>query len=303
MDQTNASETAHANSSTILLVFFVSFLWGSNFVAMKVALDTFDPFTLSALRNGIGALFLLGYSLIRGFPPPRTKKEWVGIFWISLHLTTVSSICFTFGLQYVSASLASVLVNTMPFFMVILARTFLSETPSKAGVVGLLFGFGGAVLIASPTGDSNAINPIGLVSILLAAATWASGSILVKKTGLVGPNAPFFVAVQLAMSFFCLSAISLWQEGLTSIELTAPGIASILYGSIPGLAIPFLMWSEILRRGSAIKASAAAYLVPLFGIACGFLFLGDRLALQEIAGGLLVLTGVAIVNVPSKSRL
>jgi drug/metabolite transporter (DMT)-like permease len=269
---------------------------------MKVALDTFDPFTLSALRNGIAALVLLVYSLICGFPPPKTKKEWVGIFWISFHLTTVSSICFTFGLQYVSASLASVLVNTMPFFMVLFARAFLSESPTKGGIFGLLFGFGGAILIASPTGYSSAINPIGLVSILLAAATWASGSVLIKKTGLVGPHAPFCVAVQLTMSFVCLSGISLWQEGLTSIDLTTLGVASLLYGSIPGLAIPFLMWSEILRRGSAIKASATAYLVPLFAIACGFFFLGDRLTLQEMIGGLLIISGVGIVNAPSKTR-
>ena len=303
MNQTKASDMASAKFPTLALVFIVSFLWGSNFVAMKVALDTFDPFTLSALRNGIAALVLVLYSLTFGFPPPKTKREWIAIFWISFHLTTVSSICFTFGLQYVSASLASVLVNTMPFFMVIFARAFLAESPTSGGLIGLLLGFGGAALIASPTtADSSTISPIGLISILLAAATWASGSVLVKKSGLLGPNAPFFVAVQLAMSFVCLSLVSVWHEGLGSAEVTGLGIASLLYGSIPGLAIPFLMWSEILRRGSTLKASATAYLVPLFAIACGFIFLGDRLTPIEIAGGLLVLSGVGIVNNPFKKR-
>ncbi len=282
---------------TLLLILIVSFLWGSNFVGMKLALGEFQPFTLSALRNGVGCLVLASYALWKGYSLPKRKEEWIGLFWISLHLTSVSSACFTFGLQHISASLASVLVNTMPFFMVIFARIFLDERPTAAGLVGLAFGFAGAALIASPAGEGGG-PVVGIVFVLLAAATWASGSIIVKRTGLSGPNAPFYVAAQLAMSFAALTVLALWQEGPDAYRITAAGAAPLLYASIPGLAIPFLIWAEILRRGSALQASATAYLVPLFGILCGFAALGDRFSGIELAGGGLILLGVTIVNAP-----
>jgi drug/metabolite transporter (DMT)-like permease len=286
---------------TLALILMVSFLWGSNFVAMKMALSQFEPFTLSALRNAAGCIVLGVYALWYGYPLPKRREEWTGIFWISFHLTTVSSACFTFGLQHISASLASVLVNTMPFFMVIFARIFLSERPTRLGLVGLAFGFAGAALVASP-GVGEGTSALGAVFIFLAAATWASGSVIVKKTGLTGLHAPFFVSVQLAMSFVALTALALWQEGPAAYRIPAEGVPVLLYASIPGLAIPFVIWSEILRRGSALQASATAYLVPLFGIVCGFALLGDRFTQVEVFGGLLILVGVTIVNAPRRRR-
>ncbi len=285
---------------TWALILLVSVCWGSNFVAMKLALRDWEPFTLSAMRNAVGALVLLGYALLNGQSPPR-GRQWRTIFWVSLNLTTISSACFTFGLQYISASLASVLVNTMPFFMVLLARPFLGEKPSRRGLAGLALGFVGAALIAAPSGG-DAAQPLGVVFVLLAAATWASGSIIVKRTGLSGPDAPYFVSIQLFMSFAALALLAAWQDGLGAYAVPGRAIGPLLFASIPGLALPFLVWSEILRRGSALRASSTAYLVPLFGVLSAVIVLGDRFQAMELAGGALILTGVAIINSPVPAR-
>jgi O-acetylserine/cysteine efflux transporter len=276
-------------------VIVASAIWGSNFVVTKEALHDTSPLVLGMWRAALGGTVLVGVGLAIGGSLPMVRGHLREIFWLALHMTTLSTAFLILGVKRVPAGLGSLLSNTMPLFMVLLALPMIGERPTRRALFGMAIGFAGTALIAAPAlhGETSAL---GIVFMLLAALTWASGSILYKKydLGLVHPF--LIVGVQLWLSAIGLAIAGIPIEGVHTTHLSVAFLASLAYLAIVGLALVFVVWGEILQRGSATEASATAYLVPLFGVLFGALFLGEDLTLVELLGGLLVLAGVGVIT-------
>jgi drug/metabolite transporter (DMT)-like permease len=291
----------HQRIPTLALVVLISALWGSNFVALKWILVHLSPLLMGSLRALLGGSCLLAIVWIAGIPLPRKGSEWLSIFWIALFMTTLSSACFALGIARVPAGLAGLLSNTMPLFTLLLAGPLLGERPGLLSWVGLAVGFGGTAVIAWPT-VRGAGDPLGIFFVMAAPASWALGSIMMKRQRLDHVHPLAVVAIQLLMSSLGIFALAGIFEGFGRFE-PAPGLwGPLLYASLPALALAFVIWTEILRRGSAVQASATAYLVPLFGVGFGAWLLGERLSGLELLGGALVLIGVGAVNAPGVAR-
>ena len=246
----------------------VSAIWGSNFVAMKLILLHMSPLVMGTVRASLAGLFLLALVRLRGIALPERPAEWRSIAVIALFMTTLSSACFALGIARVSAGLA---------------------------------GFLGTGVIAWPTlsGEGEAL---GIFFVMAAPASWALGSILMKRHDLGHVHPLAMVAVQLLMSAVGLGVLAALFEGFGYFEPTPALWLPLLYAALPALAFAFVLWTEILRRGSAVQASATAYLVPLFGVGFAAWWLGERLSTLELLGGALVISGVAAVNLPGVFR-
>ena len=277
---------------TIALVVAASAIWGSNFVAMKHALASTTPLVLGMLRAAIGGTALVCVGLALGASLPRDRAQLRAIFWVALNMTTVSTGLLVVGVSWVPAGLASLLSSTMPLFMVLLAGPALGERASRRAVAGTVIGFGGTALIAVPAvrGDTS---PLGVVFMILAALTWASGSVIYKRHDLSAVHPMMLVGVQLWMSAIGLGVVAIPLEGLGSTRMTWDFAVALAWLSLVGLALVFSLWAEILRRGSAVQASATGYLSPLFGVVFGAVVLGEQLTPLELTGGALVVAGVA----------
>jgi len=291
----------HQRIPTLALVVLVSGIWGSNFVAMKWVLVHLSPLIMGSVRAFLGGLCLFAIVWISGIPLPRTGSEWRSIFVIALFMTTLSSACFALGIARVSAGLAGLLSNTMPLFTLLLAGPLLGERPGLLAWTGLLIGFVGTGVIAWPTVKGGG-DPLGILFVMAAPASWALGSILLKRQPLHQVHPLAMVATQLLMSAAGLFVLAGIFEGFGRFEPARELWFPLLYASLPALALAFVIWTEILRRGSAVQASATAYLVPIFGVGFGALLLGERLSTLELLGGLLVLLGVVAVNAPGVAR-
>ncbi len=287
----------HAQIPTFGLVVAISALWGSNFVAMKLILVHVSPLVMGTLRSLIAGLCLLAICQLRGIALPRKPAEWREIFVIALFMTTLSSACFAMGIARVSAGLAGLLSNTMPLFTLLLAGPMLGERPGLLAWVGLLIGFVGTAVIAWPTVTVGG-EALGIFFVMAAPASWALGSILMKRNDLTHVHPLAMVSVQLLMSAAGIFLLSGLVEGFGRFEPHPDLWLPLAYAALPALALAYVIWVEILARGSAVQASAVAYLVPIFGVGFGALWLGERLSLLELAGGALVLCGVAAVNAP-----
>lgn len=291
----------HHRIPTLALVVLVSAIWGSNFVAMKWVLVHLSPLVMGSTRALLGGLFLLAIVWVAGIRLPRTQQQWRAIATIALFMTTLSSACFALGIARVPAGLAGLLSNTMPLFTLLLAGPLLGERPGLLAWAGLGIGFAGTGIIAWPTVTGSG-DALGILFVMAAPASWALGSILLKRQPLDDVHPLAMVAIQLLLSAAGIFVLSGIFEGFGRFD-PAPGLwLPLLYASLPALALAFVIWTEILRRGSAVQASATAYLVPIFGVSFGALFLGERLSGLELLGGLLVLGGVAAVNVPGVAR-
>ena len=280
---------------TLALVVVASAIWGSNFVAMKEAVKYTSPILLGMARAVIGGTLLVIVSLAMGGALPRRKADLRNIFWVALHMTTVSTAFLIVGVKLIPAGLAALLGNTMPCFMVLLALPMLGERPRRRSLIGMLIGFAGTAAIALPAAGGRT-SALGVVFVLLASLTWASGSILYKSYDLSALHPVMVVGIQLWFSALGLGIGALVLEDVTATRWSIGFVAVLGYLSVIGLALVFTLWAEILGRGSAMQASATGCLVPLLGVMEGVVVLGESLTLLEVTGGALVLAGVAIIS-------
>ena len=292
-----ASPSWHARIPTFALVVLISAIWGSNFVAMKLVLVHLSPLVMGSLRSLIAGLCLLTICALRGISFPREPRIWREIALIALFMSTLSSAAFAMGIERVSAGLAGLLSNTMPLFTLILAGPLLGERPGLIAWVGLLIGFLGTAVIAWPNVALEG-QALGIFFVMFAPASWAFGSILLKRHDLSSVHPLALVSMQLLMAATGIFVLSGVIEGFGRFEPHPDLWLPLLYAALPALAFAYVLWVEILNRGSAVQASATAYMVPIFGVGFGALWLGERLSVQELLGGVLVLCGVAAVNLP-----
>ena len=290
--------------ATIVLI---AMLIGGNFTALKFALDHAGPFLIAALRTVIGGTFLVTLALFRGERLPRDRKLLARILVVSFSITTVSSGLLVFGVDKVPAGFASLISSTMPLFTACLSLLLLGVRVSPIGIVGLVVGFAGTALLASPALDGDA-RLVGAVSLLLSAIAWAFGTVFMKWKDFSDVTPIMLVGVQLWMSAIVLLPFALVVEGTEGTDWSMGLFVPLLYAAIPANAVTFALMATVVRRATPTQAAATAYLIPLFGVFFGWLIRDELLGRVELFGGVLVVVGVCIVvtaaNVGSgRSRL
>ncbi|RLE22811.1 MAG: hypothetical protein DRJ50_07085 [Actinobacteria bacterium] len=289
---------------TLALVVLVALLIGANFTALKFALDHTTPLLLAGLRTVVGGTFLLCFViLIRGERIP-TDREILGrIFVVSLAITTISSGLLVIGVNRVSAGLASLLSSTMPLFTALLVLLLIGTRPSRLGLLGLGVGFFGTVVLVSPSLDGEA-TAVGIFALTMSALAWAFGTVFMQWRDFGSVSPVMIVAVQLPMSAAILIPVALLTEGVGNTDWSMGLFVPLAYAAIPANAVTFALMAIIVKRAAATQAAATAYLIPISGVFFGWLIRGERLGTVELAGGVLVVTGVyLLVTAHARARM
>lgn len=283
-------------SSRLVLatVVLIAVLIGGNFTALKFALDHTTPLLLAGMRTVIGGSFLLGFALLRGERFPTERRDLLNIFVVSFSITTVSSGLLVFGVSRVAAGVASLIASTMPMFTAVLALVLMKTPVSRLAVVGLAVGFGGTMVLASPSLGGNSAM-VGIVSLLISALAWAFGNVYMKWQDMTNVSPIMLVGVQLYMSAACLIPFALLVEGTGDTEWTIGLFAPLLYAAIPANAVTFALLATVVRRATPTQAASTAYMIPLFGVFFGWLIRDERLGLVEVLGGGLIVAGVYVL--------
>lgn len=280
---------------TLALVVLVALLIGANFTALKFALNHTTPLLLAGMRTVMGGTFLLGFvTLVRGERIPTDRTMLGKIFVVSFAITTVSSGLLVFGVNRVPAGLASLLSSTMPLFTALLVLLLLGTRPTRVGALGLVVGFGGTVVLASPSlgGEATAI---GIIALALSALAWSFGTVFMQWRDFSAVSPVMIVAVQLPMSAAVLIPLALLVEGAGDTDWSLGLFVPLAYAAIPANAVTFALMATIVKRATATQAAATAYLIPISGVFFGWLIRGERLGAVELIGGVLVVTGVYLL--------
>lgn len=275
-------------------VVLVAMLIGGNFTALKFALDHTDPFLLAAMRTILGGTFLVTLALLRGERVPTDKVMLGRIFVVSLSITTFSSALLVFGVSRVPAGFASLMSSTMPLFTACLSVALLHTTISKLGAVGLIVGFIGTAVLASPALDGDA-RLIGVIALLISAMAWAFGTVFMKWKDFSVVTPIMLVGVQLLMSAAVLLPFALVVEGTEGTDWSVGLLVPLVYAGIPANAVTFTLMATIVRRATPTQAASTAYMIPLFGVFFGWLIRDELLGRVELLGGALIVVGVTIV--------
>ncbi len=283
-------------SSRLVLatVVLVAMLIGGNFTSLKFALDHTTPVLLAAMRTVIGGSFLVAFAFFRGERLPRRIDDLARIFVVGLSITTVSSGLLVFGVNRVPAGVASLMSSTMPLFTAVLTVLLLRGAIPRLGQLGLLVGFAGTAVLASPSLSGSAA-VVGIFSLLISALAWAFGTVFMKWKDFSRISPIMLVGVQLIMSAFMLLPFAFLVEGTANTDWSIGLLVPLLYSSIPANAVTFSLMATVVRRATPTQAAASAYLIPVFGVLFGWLIRGEALGFAEALGGILVVAGVYLV--------
>lgn len=273
----------------LLLALLIVSIWGSNFVAIKLALRDLPPLLLCALR-----FIFVAFPAVFFLPRP-------AVSWRQLLVYGFSMFGFQFGFMFlgmklgVSAGLASLILQFQVFVTLGFAVAFLKERITLPQIAGALTATAGFVLVGMHTGGD--IPAAGFLCLLLAAVSWAIGNLTSKRLGPVNPLA--LVAWGSLPVAGAMSAASLLIEGpalvahsLTHVSLTAVlGTAYTVYLSTH---VAYSLWSWLLARHAATAVTPFALLVPVIGMLTSALVLGESLPGWKLLAAALVIAGLSL---------
>ncbi len=281
----------------ILLVLATVF-WGGTWVTGKVAVDAIPPLTLAATRFTIASALLYVWARTRGGAPhPLGVGDLPLVLGMGATAVALYNVLFLYGLKLAPASDGALIVPGLaPIFTAVMAWPLLGDKVSRGVAAGLLVGLAGLLLVISPGEAAVSSRLTGDVLFALGALCWAVYSVLGKvATARFTPlRATLYGSVSgtLLLLPFALAERGWHTLGAASL----PAWLSLLYLAIFGTVLAFVFFYEGVHRIGAVRATPFAFLVPIIGVVTSVLALGERPRTLALAGGLLVLLGLWLVQ-------
>lgn len=278
-------------------------LWGSAPVGIRAGLKGYAPAQLTLFRFASGSMVLGIYALVAGVRAPRWRDlpllvcaGGVGI--------TFYNVVLNDGLVTVSAGAASFLIASTPVWTSLLDVIFLRETLTHWGWSGILLSFVGIALIARERGHGIHFSP-GALIILVGAISYGCYMVLQKRLLGSYPALEFTFYSFLAGTLLTVP----FGRGLWHAVHSAPRQATmaVVYLGVFPAAVANLTWAYGMAHTTASRVSSFLYLMPLVTLVIAWVWLGEVPSVLSIIGGIVALTGVAIVNVwghsPTSGRI
>ena len=291
------------NASVHGKLLLVAFIWGIGWVAGRVVAQEIPPFTAGWIRYIIAvACFLIFIKLTNQWQLPN-KGQWYSIVQIGFLSTFVYQAFFMYGMKYTAAGDASLMITFNPLFTAILAVPFLGENFSKRLGLGILLAFSGVAVLGwySPNVDiPNEERLLGDALIGLAALSWASATILMKKV-MTGDNP----LTPLHLTVWASAVGLLIQTPAAIIEIYNVGFAYnasneawfwVVFLAIGSTVLCYVWFADGIKIIGAARASFYVYLVPLFGILSGWILLDEKLGVSLVISFILIAGGVYLAQ-------
>ena len=322
-----AKETRDDDSTSSILaalggVALVSpfFLWGTSMVAMKEVLPATSPLFVASVRLVPAGAVLVAWAASKGRPMPSGGMAWLAIAIFALVDGTAFQGCLAEGLQRTSAGLGSVIIDSQPLTVAVLAAIIYGESLAPAGVFGLFLGIVGLLMLELPkealaqigggdlggalaavtagVDDSGGIWDSGEWWMLLAAQSMAVGTVMVRWVcKYVDPV--MATGWHMALGGVPLLAYSIATEpGVYENldKLTAGDVGGLMYTSLLGSALAYGAFFYFASKGSLTKLSSLTFLTPMFAALFGYLLLGETLDEIQLAGAAVTIVGIYLVN-------
>ena len=275
-----------------IVLFALGALWGSSFGAIKIALHGVTPLTVMSVRILLAgaALFLL--IQVRKTPFPRGIQNWIKIGWMALFGTLIPFFLVPWGQLQIDSSLAAILMAVNPLFALTLGHFFSDhESFTLRQLLAMLVGFSGILLVFG----ENAISSINgniwaQLAVLGAGFCYTISGVIVSRVR--GASADSVSA----SIFICSSVIvfPLWMilEQPWSLHFETESLLALTHLGLVSTGMAFLMRYYIILRAGAVFLSYVAFIIPMFGIFFGILFLGETISVNTMGAVVLILSGV-----------
>ncbi len=286
-----------AQSWVLLLV--LSVIWGGSFMFIGVAVKELPALLIVLARVGIAAAILLPVHFLLQGPLPRDAKTWIACGGMSIMNNVIPFTAISWGQQYITGGLASVINATTPMFAALFMALAGLEgiTPRKA--VALALGLVGVLVLKGGGFGNLGAQTLGILAVVLASAFYGLSApwSKVKLTGIP----PLTTATcQLTLSSVIMSVIVLFFAD-PSQYAAASGqtwLSLILLAAV-STSIAYLLFFRIIARAGPSFVSLVTMIIPVSAILMGYVVLGERLTINEVAGALII--GLALVIIDGRA--
>ena len=275
----------------------VVLIWGLNFPISKGALQVFGPHAFNAVRFSIAAL-VLGLLALRGREPLFARDTpWLAVFGLSMLGQLVYQVCFIEGLNRTTSGLASLCISTSPLWTALCAHLLGQEQVRGRRWLGLAVAFCGASFLALAKGGlrEDGATVAGNVLSLVGAMLWGSYSVAAKP--LLRRIAPLRLAFLAALFSLPGHALLGTLEGWPDFgALSAKNWGALFWAGGLSVGVAYFLWNFGVERVGASRTAIWANLVPALAVLASWPLLGEPVRLVHVAGGALVLGGLALVR-------
>lgn len=280
------------DAASFIRLVVLSAIWGGSFLFLRIAAPVLGPVVLAALRAAFAALFLLIVALTLRRPLD-ASRHWKHFLILGLFNSALPFLLFSFAAQTLTASVMSILNATAPIWGAIIGAVWMRQSPSGKTVLGLLLGVAGVSLLVG--GDQLSVQPgatTAIAAALLAAFFYGIATNYAKTATAVEPFAN-------AHGSMWAAAILIAPATPFSPLIASPGAGAMAAALALGVVcsgMAYLLYFRLIKDVGATSALTVTFLIPVFGVLWGSLFLSEAVRWNTIVGAGIIIVGTALVT-------
>jgi drug/metabolite transporter (DMT)-like permease len=274
----------------------VYLIWGSTYLGIRLALESFPPFLMAAIRFPLAGALMYAFLRWRGVAAP-TPRQWFNCFVTGTLLLGLGNGLVCYAEQTVASGIAAVAVASVALIIAIFAGIY-GQWPSRVEWVGLIIGFAGVVVLNF--GGELRSSPAGAIALLVATLGWAFGSVWSKHQNM--PQPMMSAAAQMLSGGISLAVIAAARgEHLTGMPTLQAALA-LLYLLVFGSLVGFSAYIYLLHHTRPALAASYAYVNPPVAVLIGVALAGETVTTLDIFGMIVILASVAAITLAKTKR-
>jgi drug/metabolite transporter (DMT)-like permease len=275
----------------------VYFFWGTTYLGIRMALESFPPLLLISLRFLLsGAILLIGAKLVRA-NLPRGRELWMTVLY-GIILIGGGNGSLVFAEQWIPSGLAALFITTGPFWMVGIEHLLPGgERLHLPTLAGIAVGFSGALVLVAPAAFGSPLGPElvkGFIVLQLGSLCWVTGSLLYRRYPTRAHPVVSGAVQQLATGLAFAGPALLVRE--QPVEWAGRGVIALLYLVVFGSIVGYSSYVYALDKLPVAIVSTYTYVNPVVAVFLGWLFYREPFGLREAAAMALIFLGVALVQ-------
>lgn len=281
------------NLPTLLAFLTIYVVWGSTFIAIRIAVEHIPPLFAAGVRFFTAGLILYAYVRLRGVPHP-TSWEWRNLAFLSFLIFVVDYSALFWAEKYVPSGIASVLAATIPLITITFEVFVLRlQRFQWRLLIAVFLGFCG-VAVLMLQGEHQRFSLLPCLAILAGSTSWAIGSVLTRSLQLPKSKVLTAGAEMLTGGAVLLMLSACAGEMRPFPQISLPVAAALIYLIVFGSVLGFTAYMWLLARMPATRVASYAYVNPVIAVTLGYFIANETITWRTVIGAVLVLTSVGL---------
>jgi len=284
------------------LLTILALIWSSAFFNIKIATYSYGPVTIAFLRTFFGAIPVVGICLVKKIKIEAFSKDWYWFAAIGMVNLVIPFFLIAYGVQRVQSNLAAILMASTPLSATVLAHLFTkNEKINLIKIFGVLVGFSGIVFLFSDNTLINENNFTYALLILIGSTFYVIGGLLTLKIS--NKKNENVTASILIWGTLFLIPITAFTEKPWNLNPSTDSTISLVYLGVVATGLAWLLRFKILKNNGLVFQAQVAYLIPIFGIILGYIFLKELITPKVFVAVAAVIIGIYFVQKSNSKKI